>query len=64
MGQVILAALALVEQHQAAAVLEGMKLSLIERSSLFQATPITIQQVQQARTRQATQLLLSTELNG
>ena len=47
MGQVIITAVALVKQHQAAAVAEGVQLALIQAGGLVQAVTVALQQVHQ-----------------
>ena len=62
-GQVIVAAIFGVEQQQRAAIVEGFDFALIQRSSLLEAVAITLEQLGQARARQAAQLLLGTQLD-
>ncbi|MNQ88286.1 hypothetical protein D3C85_1035430 [compost metagenome] len=64
MGQVVLAAVLAVEEHQAAAVVEGQQLAVVEAGSLVQAVAITLQQVHQASPWQAAQLVLGAQLDG
>ncbi|MNF79112.1 hypothetical protein D3C84_613180 [compost metagenome] len=64
MGQVILTAVLAMEQHQAAAVVEGVQFASIERRGLVQAIAISLQQIHQARARQASELLLGAQLDG
>jgi len=64
MGQVVLLVVLAVEQHQAAAVVERVQLGLVERGGLLQAIAVALQQLGQARPRQAAQLVLGAELDG
>ncbi|MNI85566.1 hypothetical protein D3C73_1425710 [compost metagenome] len=57
-GQVILAAVAAVEQHQSAAVVERVGLAIVQRRGLLQAVAVAFQQLGQAGAWQPAQLLL------
>ena len=63
-GQVIVAAVFGVEQHQRAAVVQGVQFALVQRGGLVEAVAVAFQQFGQARTGQATQLVLGTQLHG
>src|SRR5690606_128263 len=63
-GQVVLFVVLAVEQHQAAAVVEGVQFRLIQRGGLLQAVAVAPQQFGQARPRQTAKLLLGAELDS
>ena len=63
MTQVVLV-VALMEQHQAAAVAQDVQFALVEAAGLFQAVPVAVQQIDQALAGQAAQLILLAELHG
>ena len=63
-GQVVVAAVFAVEQHQRAAIVQRVQLALVQRRRLVEAVAITLQQFHQAGTWQATQLLLGAQLHG
>ncbi|MNP49410.1 hypothetical protein D3C76_1435930 [compost metagenome] len=57
-GEVVLAAVLAVEQHQGAAVVEGVHFAFIQRCGLVKAVAIALQQLGQAGARQTPKLLL------
>ena len=63
-GQVVFAAVFSVEQHQGAAVVQGVQLALVQRGGLVEAVAITLEQLLKASTGQAAQLILGTQLHG
>ncbi|MNO91333.1 hypothetical protein D3C76_828740 [compost metagenome] len=62
-GEVVLAGFLVVEEDQAAAVLQRMQGALVQARGLLQAVAVAFQQVHQARARQAAQLFLVAELD-
>jgi hypothetical protein len=62
-GQVIVAAVFGVEQHQRAAIVQRVQFALIQRSGLFEAVAVAPEQFFQACAGQATQLLLRAQLH-
>ena len=62
-GQVVLTNIQLMEQHQAAAVAQGVQFALIQAGSLVQAITVTLQQLHQTGARQAAQLFLCAQLD-
>ena len=53
-GQVVLLVVLAVEQHQTAAIVECMKLGLIQRRGLLQAVGVALQQLGKASAGQST----------
>ncbi len=62
-GQVVLATVATVEEHQGAAVIERVGFAFVQRRRLFQAVAVTLQQLGQACAWQTAQLLLGAQLD-
>ena len=63
-GQVIVAAVFAVEQHQCAAVVQGVQFALVQRSRLVKAVAIALKQLRQTRAGQTTQLILCAKLHS
>ncbi|MNY39422.1 hypothetical protein D3C86_1741050 [compost metagenome] len=63
-GQIVVAAVFGVEQHQRTAVVQRVQFALVQRSRLIEAVAVAFEQFFQAGARQATQLLLGAQLHG
>ncbi|MNI72000.1 hypothetical protein D3C73_1279160 [compost metagenome] len=57
-GQVIVATVFGVEQHQRAAIVQGVQFALVERGRLVEAVAVAFEQIFQACPGQASQLFL------
>ena len=62
-GQVVVAAVFTVEQHQCAAIVQRMQFALVQRGCLVQTITIAFQQFHQSGAGQAAQLLLCPQLH-